>query len=48
MIKSNPDEPTFLFDNLPLHWLMTRCEKYAFASVIEIANPYVAIEIGTY
>lgn len=48
MIKSNPNEPTFLFDNLPLHWQMTRCEKYAFASLIEIANPEVAIEIGTY
>jgi hypothetical protein len=48
MIKSNPNEPTFLFDNLPLHWQMTRCEKYAFASLIESADPDVAIEIGTY
>ena len=48
MIKSNPNEPTFLFDDLPLRWQMTRCEKYAFASVIEQANPEVAIEIGTY
>ncbi|MCC7278865.1 MAG: class I SAM-dependent methyltransferase [Chromatiaceae bacterium] len=48
MIKSNPNEPTFLFDDLPLHWQMTRCEKYAFASLVEIAHPDVAIEIGTY
>ena len=48
MINSNPNEPTFLFDNLPLYWQMTRCEKYALASVVEIANPDIAIEIGTY
>lgn len=48
MIKSNPNGPTFLFDDLPLHWQMTRCEKYAFASIVEIADPDVAIEIGTY
>jgi Methyltransferase domain len=48
MIKSNPNGPTFVFDNLPLHWQMTRCEKYAFASLLEIAKPDVAIEIGTY
>jgi hypothetical protein len=45
---SNPNEPTFLFDSLPLHWQMTRCEKYAFASLIQVADPDVAIEIGTY
>jgi hypothetical protein len=27
---------------------MTRCEKYAFSKLLEIANPDVAIEIGTY
>src|SRR5713226_3864637 len=48
MIKSTPSSPTFLFDDLPLHWQMTRCEKYALASVVEAANPDVAIEIGTY
>ncbi len=48
MIESNTNVPTFLFDNLSLHWQMTRCEKFAFASLIEIANPDVAIEIGTY
>lgn len=47
MIKSNPNYPTFLFDNLPLHWQMSRGEKYAFASLVEAANPDVAIEIGT-
>ena len=48
MIESNPNTPTFLFDDLPLHWQMTRCEKYALASILEVANPDVAIEIGTY
>ena len=47
MIRSNPNYPTFLFDNLPLHWQMSRGEKYAFASLVEAANPDVAIEIGT-
>ena len=48
MIHSNPNEPTFCFDNLPFYWQMSRCEKYAFASLIETVNPDVAIEIGTY
>ncbi len=48
MIESTPNDPTFLFDKLPLHWQMTRCEKYAFASILEAARPEVAIEIGTY
>lgn len=48
MIKSNPNEPTFVFDDLPLHWQMTRCEKYALASLVKIAQPDVAIEIGTH
>jgi len=48
MIQSTPNEPTFLFDDLPLHWQMTRCEKYAFASILQAARPEVAIEIGTY
>jgi hypothetical protein len=47
-IASNPNGPTFCFDHLPLHWQMTRCEKYAFAKLLEIAKPDVAIEIGTY
>jgi predicted O-methyltransferase YrrM len=48
MIRSNPNEPTFIFDSLPLHWQMTRCEKYAFASLVEVAKPEIAIEVGTY
>jgi hypothetical protein len=48
MKTSTPNEPTFIFENLPLHWQMTRCEKYAFASLVEFAKPEVAIEIGTY
>ena len=48
MIRSTPNDPTFLFDDLPFHWQMTRCEKYAFASILEAACPAVAIEIGTY
>lgn len=48
MNHSNPNEPTFVFDSLPLHWQMTRCEKYAFAALVESAKPEVAIEIGTY
>ena len=48
MIRSTPNDPTFLFDDLPFHWQMTRCEKYAFASILEAARPAVAIEIGTY
>ena len=48
MIRSTPNDPTFVFDDLPLHWQMTRCEKYAFASILEAARPEVAIEIGTY
>ena len=47
-LTSNPNSPTFLFDVLPLHWQMTRCEKYAFASLLQIAQAEVAIEIGTY
>ena len=48
MIRSTPNDPTFLFDDLPFHWQMTRCEKYAFASILEAAHPQVAIEVGTY
>lgn len=47
-IASTPNGPTFLFDDLPLHWQMTRCEKYAFHQLLQIANADVAIEIGTY
>lgn len=47
-IASNPNGPTFLFDELPLHWQMTRCEKYAFHQLLQIARADVAIEIGTY
>jgi hypothetical protein len=45
---STTNDPTFLFDALPLHWQMTRWEKYGFASILEAAKPQVAIEIGTY
>ena len=45
-MESNPNSPTFLFNDLPLHSQMTRCEKYALASILEAADPDVAIEIG--
>ena len=48
MIDSNPNSPTFKFDESPFHWQMTRCEKYAFAALLDTAHPEVAIEIGTY
>jgi len=48
ILKSTPNDPTFSFDDLPFHWQMTRCEKYAFASILQAANPEVAVEIGTY
>ncbi|WP_442507914.1 class I SAM-dependent methyltransferase [Novipirellula sp. SH528] len=48
MLRSTPNDPTFIFDQLPLHWQMTRSEKYAFASLVEKAAAEVAIEIGTY
>lgn len=47
-IASNPNGPTFCFDDLPLHWQMTRPEKYAFDQILKIAEPETAIEIGTY
>jgi hypothetical protein len=48
MIRSTPNAPTFLYDNLPLHWQMTRSEKFVFASILNFAAPKTAIEIGTY
>lgn len=48
MLKSTPNSPTFVFDDLPLHWQMTRCEKFAFWCLLEKARPEVAIEVGTY
>ena len=47
-MKSDPNGPTFLFDDLPLHWQMTRCEKFGLASLLRAAQPEVAMEIGTY
>jgi Methyltransferase domain len=47
-MKSTTNEPTFLFDALPLHWQMTRWEKYGFMSILQAAKPKVGIEIGTY
>jgi hypothetical protein len=48
MIESNTNSPTFSLDALDFHWQMTRCEKYAFKSLLEYIKPEVAIEIGTY
>jgi hypothetical protein len=48
MIDSNVNIPTFLFDDLPFHWQMTRCEKYAFSAILRAVQPDVAIEVGTY
>jgi len=47
-MKSTPSDATFSFDDLPFHWQMTRCEKDAFASILQTGNPEVGIEIGTY
>jgi hypothetical protein len=47
-MTSNPNEPSFAFDQLSLHWQMTRCEKYAFNKILEHAKPEIALEIGTY
>jgi hypothetical protein len=47
-MKSNANDPSFAFDQFPLHWQMTRCEKYAFNKILEHANPEIALEIGTY
>ena len=47
-MQSNVNEPSFVFDQLPLHWQMSRSEKYAFSRILEHANPEVALEIGTY
>lgn len=47
-LVSTPNGPTFLLDHLALHWQMTRCEKLAFHSLLEVAQAEVAIEIGTY
>jgi hypothetical protein len=47
-MRSSPNEPTFLLEGTPLHWQMTRCERYAFIALLDIARPEVAIEIGTY
>lgn len=41
-MTSTPNAPTFVFDDLPLHWQMTRWEKFAFANVVEVAQPEVA------
>ncbi len=48
IFESNPNNPTFVFDDLPLHWQMTRPEKFAFASLVDKVKPKVAIEIGTF
>jgi hypothetical protein len=47
-MKSDSSVPTFVFDDLPLYWQMTRCEKYAFAALLHASKPEVAIEIGTF
>jgi hypothetical protein len=48
MTDSNPNEPTFVFDQLPLAWQMARCEKFALAALLNVIRPDAAIEIGTY
>lgn len=45
---STPNSPTFAFDELPLYWQMARWEKFAFAKLLETAQPEVALEIGSY
>jgi hypothetical protein len=45
---STTNDPTYLYDDLPLYWQMTRWEKFGFASILQAAKPKVAIEIGTY
>ncbi|MEA2083393.1 MAG: class I SAM-dependent methyltransferase [Thermodesulfobacteriota bacterium] len=48
ILQSSPNEPTFFEDDFPLHWQMTRWEKYAFLMLLERSRPEVALEIGTY
>lgn len=48
MINSTPNTPAFSLEDMKLHWQMTRCEKYAFHSLLAHIQPEVAIEIGTY
>lgn len=45
---SNPNSPDLLFDALPLHWQMTRWEKFGLDAVLRTAKAPVAIEVGTY
>jgi hypothetical protein len=44
----SPNDGTIVFEDLPLHWQMTRWEKFAFVGLLDHAKPDVAIEIGTY
>jgi hypothetical protein len=48
MKPPSPNEPTFLFDDLELDWLMTRWEKYAFDAFLSWLQPGLALEVGTY
>ena len=48
MLQSTTNKPAFLFDDLPLQWQMTRWERYGFESILRVAKPKVALEIGTY
>jgi len=48
VLRSTPNSPSFVFDQLALEWQMTRCEKFAFAALLEESKPQVAIEVGTY
>ncbi|MCB0323898.1 MAG: class I SAM-dependent methyltransferase [Bdellovibrionales bacterium] len=47
-MSSNPNVPTFAFDDLTLDWQMTRCERFAFWSLLQHHKPSVSIEVGTW
>lgn len=46
--RNNPNSPTFLYDDFPLHWQMTRWEKIFLATFVEKYRFSMAIEVGTY
>ncbi|MBL8813840.1 MAG: class I SAM-dependent methyltransferase [Planctomycetaceae bacterium] len=45
---NSPNHPDFLFEDLPLEWLMTRWEKYALQSLLMYLKPKISLEIGTF
>jgi Cephalosporin hydroxylase len=46
-VTATPNDPTFIGRDLPLNWMMSRAEKYAFLSLLESAKPKISVEVGT-